>query len=83
MVGVVCRCRSMSAAGLGFQWLMCTGILIVGVVVQLIVGTLHRVPEFHPLAMVGGALWATGNFPSSQRRTPNVTFPSVQETPSL
>ncbi|KAL5104715.1 hypothetical protein TcWFU_008835 [Taenia crassiceps] len=47
--------------GLAFQWLMCTGILIVGVVVQLIVGTLHRVPQFYPLAMVGGALWATGN----------------------
>ncbi|VDK24474.1 unnamed protein product [Taenia asiatica] len=47
--------------GLGFQWLTCNGILMVGVVLQLIVGTLHRVPEFHPLAMVGGALWATGN----------------------
>ncbi|KAL5966919.1 hypothetical protein TSMEX_005348 [Taenia solium] len=58
--------------GLGFQWLMCTGILIVGVVVQLIVGTLYRVPQFHPLAMAGGALWATGNFLSSQRRMSNV-----------
>ncbi|CDS37915.1 transmembrane protein 144 [Echinococcus multilocularis] len=47
--------------GLGFQWLMCTGILIVGIAVQLIVGILYRVPEFYPLAMAGGALWAVGN----------------------
>lgn len=47
--------------GMAFQWLMCTGILFVGVVVQLVIGTVHRIPEFHPLAMLGGALWATGN----------------------
>ncbi|VDD81952.1 unnamed protein product [Mesocestoides corti] len=38
--------------GAAFQWLMCTGILLVGIIV---------VPQFYPLAMVGGALWATGN----------------------
>uniref|UniRef100_A0A5K3F4K5 Transmembrane protein 144 n=1 Tax=Mesocestoides corti TaxID=53468 RepID=A0A5K3F4K5_MESCO len=47
--------------GAAFQWLMCTGILLVGIIVQLIVGSLYRVPQFYPLAMVGGALWATGN----------------------
>ncbi|VUZ55607.1 unnamed protein product [Hymenolepis diminuta] len=47
--------------GMAFQWLMCTGILFVGVVVQLVIGTVYRIPEFHPLAMLGGALWATGN----------------------
>ncbi|EUB55892.1 Transmembrane protein [Echinococcus granulosus] len=47
--------------GLGCQWLMCNGVLIVGIAVQLIVGTLYRVPVFYPLAMVGGALWAAGN----------------------
>ncbi|CDS37916.1 transmembrane protein 144 [Echinococcus multilocularis] len=47
--------------GLSCQWLMCNGILIVGIAVQLIVGTLYRVPVFHPLAMLGGALWAAGN----------------------
>nr|CDS35022.1 transmembrane protein 144 [Hymenolepis microstoma] len=47
--------------GMAFQWLMCTGILFVGVVVQLAIGSAYRIPEFHPLAMLGGALWATGN----------------------
>lgn len=47
--------------GMAFQWLMCTGILFVGVVVQLAIGSAYRIPKFHPLAMLGGALWATGN----------------------
>lgn len=47
--------------GMAFQWIMCSGILVVGVMVQLILGSLYRIPEFHPIAMLGGALWATGN----------------------
>ncbi|KAM7539008.1 hypothetical protein Aperf_G00000054596 [Anoplocephala perfoliata] len=47
--------------GMAFQWIMCTGVLLVGVVVQLSLGSLYRIPEFHPIAMLGGALWATGN----------------------
>ncbi|VDO15027.1 unnamed protein product [Rodentolepis nana] len=47
--------------GMAFQWLMCTGIFVVGVVVQLAIGFAYRIPKFHPLAMLGGALWATGN----------------------
>ncbi|KAL5971694.1 hypothetical protein TSMEX_000573 [Taenia solium] len=33
------------------------------------VGTVYPVPQFHPLAMVGGAVWASVNFVSSQRCT--------------
>lgn len=43
--------------GIFFQWVMCTGILVVGICVQLYQSS----PQFEPLAMVGGFLWATGN----------------------
>ncbi|VDK69546.1 unnamed protein product [Dibothriocephalus latus] len=43
--------------GMFFQWIMCNAILLVGVIVNCAVGC----PKFYPLAMFGGALWATGN----------------------
>jgi len=43
--------------GMFFQWVMCVGIWLVGLAVQLIRGS----PKFQPFAMLGGALWATGN----------------------
>ncbi|XP_059141079.1 transmembrane protein 144-like isoform X3 [Physella acuta] len=39
-----------------FQYILCSGIFLVGVVVQLI-----RNSEFQPLVMLGGTIWATGN----------------------
>jgi len=43
--------------GVSFQFFLCCGIWIVGIVVNLIVGS----PPFFPLVMVGGVLWTTGN----------------------
>jgi len=43
--------------GLSFQFFLCCGIWIVGIVVNLIV----KSPPFFPLVMVGGVLWTTGN----------------------
>ncbi|XP_067106407.1 transmembrane protein 144a [Osmerus mordax] len=43
--------------GLFFQWVLCAAIWSVSLVVNIILGS----PDFWPLAMVGGAVWATGN----------------------
>ncbi|XP_053114374.1 transmembrane protein 144 isoform X2 [Hemicordylus capensis] len=43
--------------GMFFQWILCTAIWIVSLIVNLI----QNCPKFWPLAMVGGFLWATGN----------------------
>ncbi|GMT18178.1 hypothetical protein PFISCL1PPCAC_9475, partial [Pristionchus fissidentatus] len=43
--------------GIFVQWVMSTGILLVG----LAVNAFEEFPPFHPLAMVGGALWSIGN----------------------
>ncbi|XP_078092003.1 transmembrane protein 144-like [Mustelus asterias] len=43
--------------GLFFQWIFCTAIWIVSLVVHLI----QQCPKFWPLTMLGGFLWATGN----------------------
>ena len=45
-------------AGLFFQWIMCSAIWLVGVCVQAI----RDFPTFYPLAMLGGMLWATGQY---------------------
>lgn len=42
--------------GMFFQWVMCAGIWITSVIVQLIRGA-----DFHALAMLGGVIWCTGN----------------------
>ncbi|CAL1544403.1 unnamed protein product [Lymnaea stagnalis] len=42
--------------GMFFQWILCSGIFLVGVIVQLI-----RNATFYPLVMVGGTIWTTGN----------------------
>eukprot|EP00117_Sycon_ciliatum_P013028 scpid60302/ scgid6022/ Transmembrane protein 144 len=43
--------------GMFFQWIVCMGIWLSGLVIYAIRGF----PKFQPLAMVGGLLWATGN----------------------
>ncbi|XP_072352386.1 transmembrane protein 144-like isoform X1 [Scyliorhinus torazame] len=43
--------------GLFFQWIFCTAIWVVSLVVHLI----QQCPQFWPLTMLGGFLWATGN----------------------
>ena len=43
--------------GMFFQFVMCTGIWTVGLIVNLV----REQPEFQPFAMLGGVLWATGN----------------------
>lgn len=42
--------------GLFFQWVLCSAILVFGIVVQVVLDS-----EFYPIVMLGGALWATGN----------------------
>ncbi|XP_022325098.2 transmembrane protein 144-like isoform X1 [Crassostrea virginica] len=43
--------------GMFFQWILCGGALLVGIIVQVIRGTKH----FYPLVMIGGLVWETGN----------------------
>ncbi|XP_076468462.1 transmembrane protein 144-like isoform X1 [Babylonia areolata] len=42
--------------GVFFQWVLCTGIFLTGLVVQMV-----RQSTFHSLVMVGGVIWATAN----------------------
>lgn len=46
----------LSSVGMFFQWCLCSGIFLVGIVVQIV-----RSSAFHPLVMVGGAVWSTGD----------------------
>lgn len=43
--------------GVSFQFFLCCGIWVVGVIIHLILGS----PTFYPLVLIGGALWTTGN----------------------
>ncbi|CAF1117998.1 unnamed protein product [Adineta steineri] len=43
--------------GVSFQFFLCCGIWVTGVVVHIIVGNYY----FYPLVIVGGVLWTTGN----------------------
>ncbi|XP_033632022.1 transmembrane protein 144-like isoform X2 [Asterias rubens] len=43
--------------GMFYQWVDCVAIWHVGLIVNIVRGC----PQFHPLAMLGGFLWATGN----------------------
>ncbi|KAK6298565.1 hypothetical protein J4Q44_G00316200 [Coregonus suidteri] len=43
--------------GMFFQWVYCASIWVVSMIGDLILGS----PKFHPLAMLGGAIWATGS----------------------
>lgn len=43
--------------GLSFQFFMCCGIWIVGLIINLFVNS----PPFFPLVLIGGVLWTTGN----------------------
>lgn len=42
--------------GMFFQWIVCSAILLSGMVLQLV-----RHSTFYPIVMVGGVLWETGN----------------------
>ena len=42
--------------GMFFQWVMCVGVWMSGLVVQLVLQA-----KFEPIAMLGGILWCTGN----------------------
>ncbi|MCJ8749253.1 hypothetical protein PDJAM_G00174180 [Pangasius djambal] len=43
--------------GMFFQWVLCAAIWTVSLIVNIILSS----PKFWPLAMLGGAIWATGN----------------------
>jgi glucose uptake protein GlcU len=47
--------------GMFFQLVMCTGVWITGLIVNLVRHANGGTPAFEPLAMLGGAMWATGN----------------------
>ncbi|XP_076467448.1 transmembrane protein 144-like isoform X2 [Babylonia areolata] len=42
--------------GMFFQWMLCIGIFMTGLVVQIV-----RHSTFYPIVMLGGVIWATGN----------------------
>lgn len=42
--------------GMFFQWVLCSGIFLESVVIQLV-----QQSEFYPIVMLGGMTWATGN----------------------
>ncbi len=56
MFHVYLKFHFFSLEGMFFQWMMCNASLFVGVFVNIFAGC----PQFHPLAMLGGVLWATG-----------------------
>jgi len=43
--------------GFFFQWILCVGVWLVGLVINLA----RSQPPFEPIAMCGGIIWATGN----------------------
>ncbi|XP_035680895.1 transmembrane protein 144-like [Branchiostoma floridae] len=43
--------------GMFFQWVFCSAVWCVGLVVNVIQG----LPKFYAISMIGGALWCTGN----------------------
>ena len=49
----------MVKTGDGFfaQWVMCSGIFLIGVAIQVI----RQEPMFFPMTMAGGAIWTIGN----------------------
>ena len=46
--------------GFFFQWALCAGIWLVGVCIQLVHPYSSEPPPLVPLAVFGGAIWATG-----------------------
>ena len=46
--------------GVFFSWVLCTGIFFVGVIIN----GFEEFPKFEPWAMLGGAIWCTGNLMS-------------------
>ena len=46
--------------GVFFSFVLCTGIFFVGIIINAVEGF----PEFEPWAMLGGAIWCTGNLMS-------------------
>ena len=51
-----------SPKGMFFQWILCSGIFMESVVVQLI-----QQSEFYPVVMFGGMVWATGDVSVRER----------------
>ncbi|XP_076005373.1 transmembrane protein 144b [Genypterus blacodes] len=49
--------RTETGDGMFFQWVYCASIWGVSMIGDIILQS----PKFHPVAMIGGALWATGN----------------------
>lgn len=47
-----------SSPGMFYQWVTCAAIWIIAMVGDLIM----KSPKFHPFAMIGGVIWATGGF---------------------
>lgn len=43
--------------GMFFQWIVCSAVMVVGIIVQLI----RKQPPFFPIAMIGGVVWELGN----------------------
>lgn len=43
--------------GMFFQWVLCSAIMVTGIIVQLA----RNSPKFYPIVMLGGFLWETGN----------------------
>ena len=55
---ILCLVRfSFSVSGLFFQWMLCIGIWLVGLVVNMIL----LMPPFFIPSLLGGFLWTTGN----------------------
>lgn len=46
---------------LSFQFFMCCGIWISGLIIDMFVSKDGRTPPFFLLVLIGGALWSTGN----------------------
>lgn len=46
--------------GFFFQWCLCLGIWLVGIAIDLVHPYSSSPPPFQPLAMLGGAIWCTG-----------------------
>jgi hypothetical protein len=42
-------------AGMFFQWVLCAGIWLTGLVLQIV-----RPATFYPVVILGGFIWATG-----------------------
>lgn len=49
--------RTSSSPGMFFQWVTCAAIWMIAMMGDMVL----KSPKFHPFAMIGGVIWATGN----------------------